>query len=322
MDTNYSQILNLLEKETLNEEDKYLLRDIANKEPEAKTFLEAYKKLSKIINESSHISAEELGNYILIKSNLNADQSLSLKKYWLIDKHLKDCKFCYSVYNELSGELEESEGILNKYYDESKAEHTKAAKHTAYLFKNNLFKYSFISAVGIVVLFFGLGLFSNFITPKYYYLGKLNNKPLSSITRGTSSFEYQEGIAALDNGNYKEAISLFEKDIDKNINQASTFYAHYILGLTYMESAEKDFLGLFVSYDNKKIKKAVDNFNICISENNSGSYPDISFSSYYFMAKAELLLNNTDLAIKYLRIVVENKGSKMNEALELLKKLQ
>ena len=322
MNDYYNKILSLLEKENLSETDKNYLAEIAGKNPEVKSFLNTYGKLGKIVKDTSHITLAELQDYILEKNNLNDEHSISLMKFSIIKNHLNSCKSCFSIYEELSAELNAADTAINKFIIDSVSRGKERDIKTQQLFKNKLIRYPIFSAVSILVLFLALEIFSTFTTPKNFRLGQINDKPLSAITRGRLSLEFQEGLAALDNGDYGKAISFFENDLINNKNGNSIFYTHYILGLTYLESAKKDFLGLFISFDTNDILKAVDNFNLCITDNISGNFPDVSFNAYFFMAKAEIILNNTALAKKYLGVVIDNKGSKLNEAKELLNKLE
>ncbi|MHB8579859.1 MAG: tetratricopeptide repeat protein [Ignavibacteriaceae bacterium] len=322
MDSNYNKIFRLLGESGLGDDYKNYLNDISAKDPEIKSFFAAYSRLDNIIKNSSHIPTEELGDYILKKNKFNERQSDSSKKIILIENHLYDCKTCKSVYEELSEEFYEVENAVDKYFDKSGIHEKVKVLYPLILFKNNYIRYAIVSTVSMIILFLGLEILSGITTPNNYRLGQIKDKSLSYITRGRSSFEFQEGLTALGNGNYDKAIKLFENDIANNKNGISIFYTHYILGLAYLESAKNDFVGLFPSFDFNKVRKAIDNFNLCISENSSGNYPDISFNSYFYMAKAELIRNNFALAKKYLQIVINNKGSKMNLAIELLDQLK
>ncbi|MCK7526438.1 MAG: hypothetical protein MZV64_56980 [Ignavibacteriales bacterium] len=62
-------------------------------------------------------------------------------------------------------------------------------------------------------------------------------------TRGRTSELFQRGLDAIDRKDYDSAIQYLNDDVNKNQNDESIFYTHFILGITYVNKAESDFLG-------------------------------------------------------------------------------
>ena len=184
--------------------------------------------------------------------------------------------------------------------------------------KFNVFKYPVASVAIIIVLYFSLLIISDLTTPQYYKYSSINESSLNYVTRGRASNDFQAGLNALDEGNADLAIKFFKNDISGNKNDGTIFYTNYILGLTYLENSEKDFLGLFPSYNHNMVNAAIDNFHQCILKNNSGSFPDVTSNAYFFIAKAYLMLDNPGKAKKNLLVVIKLKGSRSVEALKLL----
>jgi len=190
------------------------------------------------------------------------------------------------------------------------------------IISNNILRYSFESVLSAAALYVVLMITSSIVTPETTQLAKIEDNAVNLITRGRATDEFQKGLAALDNNDFQEAVNYFNSDAKQNVKDESIFYTHYILGLTYLELSEKDFIGLFPTYNEKEVKLAIENFDKCVSKNTSGNYPDISANAYYYQAKAELMLGNKEAAVKFLQKVIELKGSKLDKAQEILKVLE
>jgi tetratricopeptide (TPR) repeat protein len=163
---------------------------------------------------------------------------------------------------------------------------------------------------------------SNLTKPAYFDLAKITNNREFSISRGRATDDFQRGIEAYDEENYNQAILFFNKDAKLNSSENTIFYTHYLLGLTYLESAQKSILGLFPHIDNDKVSNGIVNLKICIRENNSGEFQDINMNANYYLSKAYLMEGNKEEAILSLKNVINGKGSKMDEAAKILNKLE
>ena len=56
------------------------------------------------------------------------------------------------------------------------------------------------------------------------------------------------------------AIQYLNDDVNKNQNDESIFYTHFVLGITYVNKAESDFLGLFKSFNKEDVEKGISEF--------------------------------------------------------------
>lgn len=321
MKQNIEKILNILSGDRIKDEETKQIENIIASDPEAKEFFKEFKIIEKLVEASSHLSEEDLVDYILFKNN-NLQKSLDISKIELIENHLKNCAKCSSAFMEFSGEYSDIDKYLSDNYmkPEQPARTINIAGSSFSKFK--ILRYSFASAAVAAVLFFLLAIVSQLTTPQNYKLASVNENSLNYVTRGRATDEFQKGLVALDNKNIGDAIGFFKEDIADNKNDETIFYTNYILGLAYLENSKKDFLGLFPSYDVNKVNNAIENFRQCILKNNSGSFPDITASSYFFMAKADLILNNTMQAKKDLQMVIHLNGSRSDEAKKLLNDLQ
>ena len=321
MKQNIEKILDILSKNKPSAQDKELIENIFSNDPTAKDFFNKFKRIEDLVKASSHISLDDFSEYILFKNN-NSTSVFSGSKVNLIENHLSKCDKCSKAFSELSKEYKDISGFVSKSLPQSKP-----STSTLNVFKINtgmfnVLKYPVTTVAIILILYFSLLIISDLTTPSYYKYASINNSSLNYVTRGRASNYFQAGLNALDEGNANLAIKYFKNDISDNKNDGTIFYTNYILGLTYLENAENDFLGLFPSYDQNKVNAAIENFNQCILKNNSGSFPDITSNTHFFISKAYLMLGNRAMAKKNLKIVIKLKGSRSVEAKKILDNLQ
>ena len=138
------------------------------------------------------------------------------------------------------------------------------------------------------------------------------------ITRGRTSVLFQKSLSALNNHDYNTAIKFLKEDIVKNSNENSIFYSYYVLGLTYLKSAESNFLGTIQSFDHVKIENEIENLFIANEKNNSGDYDNLKIDVNYYIAKAYLSIDAIEDAKKHLQIVREKSEKYYSDAMEIL----
>ncbi len=325
MKENVQKILTILAKDNLKKEDKDELESLLSPDPEAKKFFSNYNHLKNLVKDSSHISPDDLADYILFRNN-NTENGFASSRIKFIEKHIKECSKCSAAFLELSEEYSAIGKLVNSSacggLQTSKAVVQPERGERISFFQNRSFRYSFATVAAVIILFFSLAIISQLVTPKNIKLAKTEDNSLSYVTRGRASDEFQKGLVALGEKKFNDAANYFESDIKDNKNDETIFYTHYILGLTYLKISSRDFLGLFPSFDEYSVNKAIYNFKKSIAANNSGSFPDITSNSYYFLAKAELSLGKTSQAKKDLEMVIKIKGSKIDQAKELLNNLE
>ncbi len=134
--------------------------------------------------------------------------------------------------------------------------------------------------------------------------------------------EFQNGLQALSQEDYEEAIKNFKNDVKNNFNDRTIFYTDYMLGLIYLKKSESDFLGLFTSFNKEDLEKSIIYFNDVVKKNNSGSFNNITYNAYFFLGKSYLLKDNFKEAKKYFQLVIDNRGSYSKKAEELLKSIE
>ena len=140
-------------------------------------------------------------------------------------------------------------------------------------------------------------------------------------TRGRTTELFQRGLDAIDRKDYDSAIKFMNDDISKSRSDESIFYTHFVLGITYINKAESDFIGLFKSYNKEDVQKGIDNFEKSILLNNSGKFDNLKLDAHYFIGKSYLLIDEKESAKKHLQMVIDGKGSYYKKAEDLIKDL-
>jgi tetratricopeptide (TPR) repeat protein len=276
-------------------------------------------KIEKIIKDSFHPTTDEIGNYILFKNGIDPEDKSIIRLIPKIELHLRRCAECNRLFLELNNEYSELDTFLNDHEPlsiENKSEQIKIPV-------NAHIKYFSFKSVGIVlaftcVLYLGTFSVSKILTPPSLKYTDLENVSDLYGTRGRVTYDFQESLKAFENRDYEGTVKWLKKDIVYNHGDETIFYSHYILGLAYLKSAQTNIIGLFPSYDKIKVNQGISAFNKALELNNSGKFRNINLDIYFFLAKADLMLNNVTEAKENLKKVIAEKGSNLNEAKKIL----
>src|ERR1035437_580689 len=276
-------------------------------------------KIEKIIKDSYHPTSDELGYYILYKNGVDPENNSILKIAPKIELHIRKCAQCNSLFLELNNEYSDLDNFLK---DQETLRIEKKYEQVKIPVKAPVKYFSFKSA-GLVlaftfVLYLGVFSVSKLVTPASLKYADLENVSGLYETRGRVTHDFQESLKALENRDYDGTVNYLNKDIVGNRGDQTIFYSYYILGLAYLESAQTDIIGLFPSYDKIKVNRGISAFNKALELNNSGKFRNINLDIYFFIAKADLMLNNVTGAKENLKKVVVEKGSNLNEAKKIL----
>jgi len=318
----FEKILELLEMDNLSEIEMKLLHQYAESDNEIKSFVTVYKKLESSLSEGEHIPAGLLASYIMYEAGDDSDDKIIQILNRKVGMHLKKCNECKNEYEELKSEY----SVITEHVSKSISQKSES-KHSS-LFVNSLlkrtgaFKYAFSVIAVIMLIYGGLFVVSSSLTPDYKKNLFQNEFENSNLTRGRTSALFQQGMNAIDEKDFPEAIGFLKQDIAEHQNEKSIFYSHYILGLTYLKIAESDFLGLFTSYDSQNVSLAIFNFELALEKNNSGSYENLKLDTYYYLGRAYLLTDNTESAKSNLTKVIEGKGRFAADAQKVISGLE
>ena len=315
----FEKIIELLDKNSINTEERDFLNGMIEKDAEAKKISQAYLRLKKSLRRNEHIDEELMGEYVLYKNNLSSERLIILLSQ-IVEDHIRKCDTCENLFKELNSEYTEVDAFVTKSISQQIKQEKQAAKKGFLFFNNvNVVKYAVASFAAVVVLYLGLFAVSSIITPDYKKSFIKDGGFYS--TRGRTSELFQRGLDAIDRKDYSLAIQYLNDDISKHQNDESIFYTHFILGITYVDKAETEFLGLFKSFDKNDVQRGIKSFEKSIELNKSGKYDNLKLDAQYFIGKSYLMINETESAKRYLQIVVEGKGSYYKEAKDIIRVL-
>jgi tetratricopeptide (TPR) repeat protein len=307
------KMIELLGKKNLTPEEKKTLRSLIQ-DKELKEIHDLYITTSQTL---THISTDELSDYILVRNNLDPVDNVIHSKINRIEDHLRECTRCTDEFRMLNQELSDIEVHVSEKLENRRDSSVFTPAITGKFFRSGILVSTIIVLGFLYLVVFSL---SEFTTPDSYKYARDFDENYY-VTRGRATDEFQRSTLALENRNYPEAIKYLQNDIRKNENDETIFYSHYILGITFLKASEKDLAGLFPSYDASMVKEGINNLEKSIEMNNSGRYNNIIYESYYHLGRGSLMLNDKISARKYFTLVVGNKGSRMEKADEILKGL-
>lgn len=315
----HDKIIELLEKDFQTADEKNYLDEIVQSDKDSARLVAVYNILKTNIPDAMHLDTEMIGDFILYENSELPDDAIIPVLADKIKSHLNNCLACGEEYQTLQKEYKDVGIYLEKTLKKREMLHESKSFLSAFTGnKFSAFRYAFTTMAVLAVIYFGLFTVSSITTPDYNKNIFSVNENGFYVTRGRTSEAFQKGLDAAENGNYDEALKYIEEDIKTHSGESSIFYSYFIMGLTYLKSAEKDFLGLFPSYDDKEVNHAIKNLYTSIEKNSSGNYDNLKLDAHYYLGRAYLLLNNYDKAKEELNIVISSKGKFYNQALDLI----
>jgi len=323
---NFEKILELLQKQTLTEEEKLSLEQLTNSDEELKSFLNVYKTINASLSASGHIPIDLISSFILFEKG---DESESENRLVTIHKdkikfHLAQCSICKDEYNSILNEYSEiKEHVGRSINRDSKVTVKESDFILSSLFKRtNAIRYAFATLSVLIIGYFGLFFISSSVTPDYKKNIFSKGEDEFYTTRGRTSVLFQQGLNSIENGEYEKAIKFLNEDILENKNDKSIFYSYYTIGITYLKAAESDFIGLFKSFDKQDIELAISNLRESIDKNDSGDYDNLKLNSYYYIGRAYLLIDDNDSARSSFQKVIDGKGKFAIDSKNLIEQME
>jgi tetratricopeptide (TPR) repeat protein len=315
----FEKIIELLDKDSMTKDEHLLVQDMINENSETKKIYNAYLSLKSSLKRDEHIDEELMSEYVMYKNNLSSERLIALLAN-KVEDHIRKCVKCEKLFTELNAEYCDVDNFVSQSLVEQISQQKPAQPKGFFLFNNfNAAKYAFASLAAVVFLYLGLFAVSSFTTPDY------KNSFLDGedfyTTRGRTSELFQRGLDAIDRKDYEGAIKFLNDDISSNKSDESIFYTHFVLGITYVNKAESDFLGLFKSFNKDDVTKGIANFEQSIELNKSGKFDNLKLDAHYFIGKSYLMIDDRTSAREHLQSVVDGKGSYYKSAEELLIKL-
>jgi len=320
----FDKILELLEKKSLTEVEKKLLEEFSDSDEEIKSFISIYNGLRSSLTVTGHLPTDLLASYVMFEMGDEPDDNIIPVLREKIKSHLAECSICKNEYDELVSEYSEVREHVNKSVVR-KSQSSFREKNLfipSFLKPSTSFRYAFATLAVFIVAYFGLFIVSTSITPDYKKNIFANEQEDFYKTRGRTSPLFQQGLNAIEKGDYSKAIEFLSEDIKEHQNEKSIFYTHYIIGITYLKAAESGFIGLFKSYNKNQVNLAIANLKESIDKNNSGDYESLKLDAYYYMGRAYLLNDERDSAISNFQKVIDGKGKYSKEAGQLIVNLE
>jgi tetratricopeptide (TPR) repeat protein len=321
----FEKILELFEKKSLTDLEKQMLNEFSDSDAEIRSFINLYGDLNTFLSGSKHIHTELLSSYILYEMGDEPENKLIPLIRKKIKSHLDECLICNEEYTFLINDYNEVKEYVNKTVSREVTQnklHENKSSFISVFFKQSGFRYAFATLIILIVGYVGLFSLSTTLTPYYKKNIFTDEQQDFYKSRGRTSPLFQQGLNAIENGDYSNAIQFLSEDISKHQNEKSIFYTHYIIGITYLKAAESDFIGLFRSFDKDQVNLALANLKESVDKNNSGDYESLKLDSYYFIGRAYLLNDDKDAAISSLQKVIDGKGKYSKEAVQLISDLE
>ena len=320
----FEKILELLEKNSLTQTEKQLLEEFSDSDEEIKSFIVMYRSLNNSLSATEHIHLDLLASYVLFEMGEEIDNRFVSLLSNKIKSHLNGCTICKNEYNELAREYSEIQEHVRKSVGRNSQSSVNEKKFfiSSIIKQPTTFRYAFATLAIFIVGYLGLFFVSMSTTPNYKKNIFTDEQQDFYKSRGRTSPLFQQGLNAIENGDYSNAIQFLSEDISKHQNEKSIFYTHYIIGITYLKAAESDFIGLFRSYDKDQVNLAIANLKESVDKNNSGDYESLKLDSYYFIGRAYLLNDDKDAAFSSLQKVIDGKGKYSKEAVQLIADLE
>ena len=320
---NKDKLYELLQKENFSKEDENILNQIISNDIEAKEIYLTHNKIKAALNSpQNHLSEDEIADYLLVQNNNDPVDNNIYAKVPFIEKHIRECSKCKEIFQSFNEEYADIESALKSELHKPDENISEKPVENKIIYKQPFYsKYIFVGLLLAAFVYGGMFIFSQIISPSTYDSAVLNDNEEVYITRGRGTEYFQKSLSALDDKDYNKTIEYLKDDIKANSKDETIFYSYYILGLTYLETAPKSFIGLFPAFNKENVEEGITNLKKSIELNNSGKYENINLDSYFYLGKASLMENNLESAKKYFSIVIQKHGSKMNEAKTILNEL-
>ena len=176
-----------------------------------------------------------------------------------------------------------------------------------------------IGAVAALLIAVWVGPFLSDSGNPYLSLASLEGEKLSFTTRGAGSGDLNSGLNAFHAGDYASAITELNAVLQNTTNAQDLFYAHFLLGISYLKEAKHDVLGFFERVDSKRVAEAIQHLGVAQSfTENPGQQEECQ----WFTAKACLALGQKEQSARLLREIIQLRGRRYRDAQKTLTELE
>ncbi|MBI5661722.1 MULTISPECIES: hypothetical protein [Ignavibacterium] len=314
------KIIELLDKKELSDSEKDYLKELSVSDSEAAEIISVYSALKKSLQRNEHIDEELLGEYVLFKNGSSEYTRVLPFLLNKIEDHLRVCEQCSGVFREFNSEYLNVDNFVSKSISKEATRSYTPVTQIIFKEKFSSIRYIVTSVAALLIIYSGLFIYSDLSAPDYLKKPFAQDRDFYN-TRGRTTELFQKGLDALDNRDFQTAIKFLNDDLAENPNQESIFYTHFVLGLAYINKAEKDFIGLFKSFNREDVLMGISHFEKSIELNQNERFKNLKLDAHFYIGKAYLLINDKASARKHLQLVIDEKGSYYKDAEELLRLL-
>jgi outer membrane protein assembly factor BamD (BamD/ComL family) len=176
-------------------------------------------------------------------------------------------------------------------------------------------------AIAATLLFFVLNpsIFFNNTSSDISQLAHLDDVKIQYGVRGNSQVLLQQGIEALNEKSFVEAVNHFENSINQNPNDLNKGYTHYLCGLALLLKADRNTSAQTEQEKKALINNSLTHLQISLSTNNNLSMRE---NTLWYMAKAYLMKNDIEEARNYFQKITALKGRRFSKSREILSILE
>lgn len=153
----------------------------------------------------------------------------------------------------------------------------------------------------------------------YGSLASLHDFDFAATIRGVGPVEFEVAFDQYREGNYEESARLFERYTRAFPHSTLLEYAHYSAGAAYLRWSEWRLASLYVGFNRERVLKGMDHLQEVIR---SSSDQRLLEDTRWLLAKANLMLLQTEPAVAELRIIVQMGGSRSADAAGLIQAVQ
>lgn len=141
---------------------------------------------------------------------------------------------------------------------------------------------------------------------------------VSLLTRNNISPPLNEAISAYYTTDYERAIQELEGYISSNPSNPQLYYAHFILGISYLNEARSDILGRFQKFNVLLVENGIYYLE---RANALSANPSIEEDCLWYITKAYLMINQEEKAKKTLESIINFEGRRYQQAKQFLIKI-
>lgn len=318
----YLEIINILEKEEITEQEDEFLQKLASKDIDIKYFIDIYIKLEEVLKSSSHLDIEILSEFILYY-----DGDMEAATYIpyitdMIEDHLTACTKCNLEYINLNKEFDQLEDYLSKSITVTDDYEYEKEPSIFSRLKYTNFRAAISAVILLLVTYVGMMLTSNYTTLPYKENIFKFKENYDVFVEERPVELFWKSLNALDRNEYETSIGYLTEDIIKHPKDSTIFYSHYLLGIAYLKSSENNILGTFTSYDHIRVSQGIENLLLAVNQNSHGQNKQLNIDAHYCIAKGYLAIDEVDLAIEHLEIVINEGGKYYSDSIRILKAIE